>query len=148
MEKRLIPMQEISLDDVTALSQAVAAQQQSNEQMASMIGKMAELVFVMDGWIKAMESLLQQRVTVTSAQAGQIAAAVRDRASQICSKNALPYDKCGRIFRDAIWRAFKSQYTVASHYDLPAVYADHALSFIEGWTSFALIRRARERLDE
>lgn len=144
MEKQIVALTEAG--EAAPFSHEVAVLQQTAEQMASMIGKLAETVILLEGRTRAMEELMQQRVTITSGQAQQIVVAVRNRAMQICDKNALPYDVVGRNFRAAIWSAVKAEYAVASRHDLPAQYYRNALAFIEGWTSFALICRMRERV--
>ena len=144
MEKHLMATAEA--EGAALVSQEVAALQQANGQMAAMIGQLAEMVIILEGRTQAMEVLMQQRATITSGQAKQITVAVRNRAMRICEKNGLPYEATGGSFRNAIWRDFKTEYAVHSHYDLPAMYLDNALAFIEGWTSFTLICKARERV--
>lgn len=63
----------------------------------------------------------------------------------ICDKGGLSYAAVGRNAREAIWRAFRSEYSVSSYHVLPAIYHDNAIAFIQGWTSFALIKRLREK---
>lgn len=146
MEKQIISINEKTPDVTDLVQQASALQTLTGEQMTSVVNRLAELVIVMDSRMSTLESILKQRITVSSAEAKGIAEAVKTRAVQLCEKSGLPYAQVGRFVRDAIWRAFRNEYMIASHYDLPAAYYDLAIQFISGWSSFALIRRLRERV--
>lgn len=120
------------------LAQSVEIQQNSVE-------KLAAIIVMLDKRLHSVEAMMENRVTVSSSQARSIANAVGARAHEICDQNALPYSTAGRTIREAIWRALRSEYQIPSHYDLSAIYYEHALSFVKGWTSFTVIRKARQR---
>ena len=114
-------------------------------QLARITEQMTKLYLAMDARMRAMESILSQRVTVTSAQAKVIRMAVQERARVLCDKHSLPYSKAGQAVRRTIWRDIKAQYGIGSIYDLPATYYDLVLDYSREWSSFALMRKLAEK---
>lgn len=126
--------------------QAAQAQQLNVERMTKLVGEMAKIVFTLEARLESLEGTMKNRVTVTYAQANALAEAVQERVKAICFDNSLPYGDAGKAFRAVLWREFYAEYGVKNRHDLPAMYFDNALSFIGGWSSYAALRRVRERI--
>lgn len=141
-------MENNSLSVITdqTMLQVAEKEQQNVAQMTRLVGEMAKLVFSLEARFSQLEGTMKARVTVTYAQANTLAEAVQARAKAICFDNGLPYEVAGKAFRAAIWREFCAEYGVKNRHDLPAMYFDNALSFVGGWTSYAVLRRIRDKM--
>lgn len=124
---------------------AVAQQYQNAAEMRQLVGQMAQIAMNLDKRVRMLEDLLLRKVTVSSVQAKAIGSAVREQARALCTKYALDYARHGAAFRAAIQRDVKAQYGISDIHDLPASYYDLAIKFISGWSSFALVCKAREK---
>lgn len=129
----------------TAEARGLDLQAQNAAEMQRMLAQMAQIVVSFDQRIKALESLLAQRVTVTSVQAKALNTAIQAQARALCDKHGFSYQADGAAFRRAILRDLKAQYGVADLHDIPAAYFDLAMQFVGRWSSFALVRKIREK---
>lgn len=100
---------------------------------------------MMEQRIKKLEKLNEQRVTISGKQAKALQKRVQARSTALCGKHGFSYSDDGETFRRAIWRDLKTQYAVDDIHDLPAVYFDLAAAFVDGWTSYSIVRKIRER---
>lgn len=144
----LIVPQDEAAQIVANIREATGRQEIATDKMTGIVDQMAKLLLVMQNNLQQMEKTLKERVSVSGAQAQTLAAAIRNRARELCEKSGLPYDKAGRAIRETIRREMLSEYTISSVHDLPQIYYDVALSYIRDWSSYALIRRLRSRFDE
>lgn len=124
---------------------ALELQAQNAADMQRMLAQMAQIVVSFDQRIKSLESLLAQRVTVSSVQAKALCAAIQAQARALCDKHGFSYKDDGAAFRRAILRDLKAQYGVADLHDIPAAYFDLAMQFVHRWSSFALVKKIREK---
>lgn len=124
---------------------ALDLQAQNAADMQRMLSQMAQIVVSFDQRIKSLESLLAQRVTVSSVQAKSLCAAIQTQARALCDKHGFSYKDDGAAFRRAILRDLKAQYGVADLHDIPAAYFDLAMQFVRRWSSFALVKKIREK---
>ena len=99
----------------------------------------------MEQRIKKLEKLTEQRVTISSKQAKALQKRVQARSMALCEKHGFSYSDGGETFRRAIWRGLKAQYAVDDVHDLPAAYFDLAAQYIDGWSSYSIVRKLRER---
>ena len=129
----------------TQLAQNVAKLERENEELRQAIVSIGQLMVGMDAKLKGLEALLSQKVTVNAKQARAISAAVASTARRLCEKYGFDYTQDGDTFRRAIWRDVKKQYGVADVHDLPAAYFDLALQLVNGWSSFSLVRKLRDK---
>lgn len=125
----------------TALSQL----SENNADMRTLVVQMGQIAASLNERVRTLETIMMQRITITGAQAKMIQSAVRDRARAICGKYALDYARHGEAVRRAIWRDLKVQYRIADIHDLPAAYYDLSMKKIQGWTSFELVRKLRDK---
>lgn len=142
METRELSVQNV----LSALTAYETNQRQNNEQMSVLVGQMAQMMIAQQSAIDRLEKMLQSKVTITAAQAKAVQAAAKERAAELCDKYALPYDKAGRTFREGITKGLKVEFTVTDLHDLPQYQYDAALDYVREWSSFATVRRIRERL--
>ena len=71
---------------------------------------------------------------------------MQSRAAELCTVHGLPEHEAGKTLRAAIWRELNREYGIRNRADLPAMYYEQALGYVGGWTSFATMRRIREKL--
>lgn len=105
----------------------------------------AQLILAFDGRIKALDTLLQTKLTVQAVQARAIANAVREKAQAMCQEAGADYKTAGHFARNAVWKDFKAYFCVVSHYDLPQAKYAAAMDYIACWASFAIKRRLRQQ---
>lgn len=134
-------------DIIPARQIEIIAQQNTKTaaQLAQMVDKLAMMLAQMDARQRALESLMQQRVTITAAQAKALTGMVTARAQALCDKYRLPYKLCGSSIRAAIWREIKTSNVVTSAYDLPAVMFGAVCDSVAIWDSFTLVRSLRAK---
>lgn len=123
-----------------------AAQEKQVERFSQLLGRMTNLMMAMESRLSSLENTLKTRVTITYAQSLALSAAVQARTTELCEANGLPEHEAGKTIRAAIWRELCREYGIKNRADLPALYYDQALTYVSGWTSFAAIRRIRDRL--
>lgn len=146
--KQLVPLPTSNAEMVERLASSAGLMQINVDQMSTIVAELANVALMLDKRLHTMEAMMEKRISVSSTQARRIANAVRERARTLCEQNSLPYPTGGKMIRESIWRALRAEYQIQSHYDLPEAYYSHALAFVEGWTSFAVIRRVRRKCDE
>lgn len=133
---------------MSALSEDIILREQQEKQIATMgryLTQMAGMMAEMDRRLKALEKLSGQRVSIDHRHAKALTARIRARAEALCEKYGLDYKKNGAALRRAILRAVLTQYAVEDLHDLPVVWSDSAAQLIDGWSSFTLIRKLREK---
>lgn len=132
-------------EPLTLLVQQTRQQEANNQQMALFIQQLGGYMAAMEQRIKKLEKLTEQRITVSGKQAKALQKRVQARSMALCQKHGFLYADNGEAFRRAIWRGLKAQYGIDDIHDLPAVYFDLVAAFIDGWTSYQLIKKLRER---
>ena len=125
--------------------QGLDLQTKNAVEMQRMLHQMAQIVVSFDQRIKTLEALLAQRVTVSSVQAKGLNQAIQEQARALCEKHGFSYQTDGAAFRRAILRDLKAQYGVADLHDIPAAYFDLAMQFVQRWSSFALVKKLRDK---
>jgi hypothetical protein len=127
-------------------AQALTGEKQAQAtQLAALCGQMELLVGIMSARLKALETVMKSRVTITYAQSRCLMRAATRQADAICGRYGLPVQQGGKALRAALWRDFNREYGIYNRADLPAAYYEQATAFIGEWTSYAAIRRIRER---
>lgn len=129
----------ITYEQMAALS---AQQSEQIRQMAQMMVQMAATVQLLRGEVDALK---KQQVTVTAKQAKALKARIAARSAAICERYALTDPKDQTPFKAAMKREVLRQYGVDDLHDLPAAYYDMAGVLIDNWTSFALVKKVREK---
>jgi hypothetical protein len=119
--------------------------QQNGSEMARLVSQMAQIAAGLDRRLRMLEEQLSQKVTISHDQAKRINAAMKDRSLAICEKYGLDARACAGTIKAAIQKDFKKQYSIADAHDLPACYYELALSMIREWSSFALVRKIRDK---
>lgn len=114
--------------------QALGRLEQQNAQMAA-------LIIQMDARIKALEKV---RVTITHRQAQALTVRIRARAQTICVKYALAKTD-ETTFRSAIKKAVLKQYGVDDLHDMPLAYYELAGQLVDGWSSYQLVQKVRDK---
>lgn len=127
------------------VEQMLIQNQQNGSEMARLVSQMAQIAAGLDRRLRMLEEQLSQKVTITHAQAKLISAAMKDRSLAICEKYGLDARACAGTIKAAIQKDFKKQYSIADAHDLPACYYELALSMIREWSSFALVRKIRDK---
>lgn len=137
MANEMIPVAQVEL----------IAQQNSQTaaQLSQMVDKLAIMLVQMDARQRALETIIQQRVTITAAQAKALTGMVTARAHAICDKYHLPYQQCGASIRAAMWREIKTRNVITSAYDLPAGLYSAVCDSVAVWDSFSLVRALRAK---
>lgn len=135
----------VNSEPLTLLVQQTRQQEANNQQMALFIQQLGGYMAAMEQRIKKLEKLTEQRITVSGKQAKSLQKRVQARSMALCQKHGFLYADNGEAFRRAIWRGLKAQYGIDDIHDLPAVYFDLVAAFIDGWTSYQLIKKLRER---
>lgn len=133
-------------DAALAPLESLTRQQESNlQQMGLFLQQFGGYMAMMEQRIKKLEKLTEQRVTINSKQAKALQKRVQARSVTLCEKYGFLYADDGETFRRAIWRDLKGQYAIDDIHDLPAVYFDIAAQYIDGWTSYSVVRKLRAR---
>lgn len=122
------------------------AQEAQVSRLTQLCGQMAQLVFTLEARLATLEGSLKTRVTVTYAQSRALATAAQARATALCEAHDLPEALAGKTIRAALWREFCKEYGIRNRADLPALYYEQALAYVDTWNSFATLRRVRERI--
>ncbi len=128
------------------LSELSQPQQAQVANLTRLCGQMAQLVGLLDARLAKLEGTLKARVTITYAQSAALLRASQGQTAALCAKYGLPAERAGKALRAALWRDFRREYSVQNRADLPATLYEQATEFVSGWTSYAAIRRIRERL--
>lgn len=127
------------------VEQMLIQNQQNGSEMARLVSQMAQIAAGLDRRLRMLEEQLSQKVTISHDQAKRINAAMKDRSLAICEKYGLDARACAGTIKAAIQKDFKKQYSIADAHDLPACYYELALSMIREWSSFALVRKIRDK---
>lgn len=127
------------------VEQMLIQNQQNGSEMARLVSQMAQIAAGLDRRLRMLEEQLSQKVTISHDQAKRINAAMKDRSLAICEKYSLDARACAGTIKAAIQKDFKRQYSIADAHDLPACYYELALSMIREWSSFALVRKIRDK---
>lgn len=130
------------------VEQTLIQQLQNEKNMERLVAQMAQIAAAFNQFnqrIQMLETQLSQRVTISHDQAKRINAAMKDRSLAICEKYGLDARACAVTIKAAIQKDFKKQYSIADAHDLPACYYELALSMIREWSSFALVRKIRDK---
>lgn len=132
-------------NSLAPLEQLTRQQETNLQQLGLFLQQFGGYMAAMEQRIKKLEKLTEQRVTISSKQAKALQKRVQARSMALCEKHGFSYSDGGEAFRRAIWRGLKAQYAVDDVHDLPAVYFDLAAQYIDGWTSYSIVRKLRER---
>ena len=127
------------------VEQMLIQNQQNGSEMARLVSQMAQIAAGLDRRLRMLEEQLSQKVTISHDQAKRINAAMKERSLAICEKYSLDARACAGTIKAAIQKDFKRQYSIADAHDLPACYYELALSMIREWSSFALVRKIRDK---
>lgn len=127
------------------VQQSLDQQIRNTDDMKRLLSQMAQIVITFDQRVKSLETLLAQRVTVSAVQAKALSVAVQAQARALCDKHGFSYKDDGAAFRRAILRDLKTQYGVTDIHDIPAAYFDLSMQFVQRWSSFALVKKLREK---
>lgn len=127
------------------VEQMILQNQQNGSEMARLVSQMAQIAAGLDRRLRMLEEQLSQKVTISHDQAKRINAAMKERSLAICEKYSLDARACAGTIKAAIQKDFKKQYSIADAHDLPACYYELALSMIREWSSFALVRKIRDK---
>lgn len=127
------------------VEQMLIQNQQNGSEMARLVSQMAQIAAGLDRRLRMLEEQLSQKVTISHDQARRINAAMKDRSLAICERYSLDARACAGTIKAAIQKDFKKQYSIADAHDLPACYYELALSMIREWSSFALVRKIRDK---
>lgn len=127
------------------VEQILIQNQQNGSEMARLVSQMAQIAAGLDRRLRMLEEQLSQKVTISHEQAKRLSAAMKDRSLVICEKYSLDARECAGTIKAAIQKDFKKQYSIADAHDLPACYYELALSMIREWSSFALVRKIRDK---
>ena len=127
------------------VEQMILQNQQNGSEMARLVSQMAQIAAGLDRRLRMLEEQLSQKVTISHDQAKRINAAMKERSFAICEKYGLDARACAGTIKAAIQKDFKKQYSIADAHDLPACYYELALSMIREWSSFALVRKIRDK---
>lgn len=127
------------------IEQALAQNQRNSKDMERLVAQMAQIAAGLDRRLRLLEEQLSQKVTITHAQAKLLGTAMRDRSLEICEKYGLDEKACAGAIRSAIAKDFKKRFSIADAHDLPTAYYSLAMQAIREWTSFALVRKIRDK---
>ena len=127
------------------VEQMLIQNQQNGSEMARLVSQMAQIAAGLDRRLRMLEEQLSQKVTISHDQAKRINAAMKDRSLAICERYSLDARACAGTIKAAIQKDFKKQYSIADAHDLPACYYELSLSMIREWSSFALVRKIRDK---
>ena len=127
------------------VEQMILQNQQNGSEMARLVSQMAQIAAGLDRRLRMLEEQLSQKLTISHDQAKRINAAMKERSLAICEKYSLDAKACAGTIKAAIQKDFKKQYSIADAHDLPACYYELALSMIREWSSFALVRKIRDK---
>ena len=127
------------------VEQMLIQNQQNGSEMARLVSQMAQIAAGLDRRLRMLEEQLSQKVTISHDQAKRINAAMKDRSLAICEKYSLDARACAGTIKAAIQKDFKKQYSIADAHDLPACYYELAMTMIREWSSFALVRKIRDK---
>lgn len=127
------------------VEQMLIQNQQNGSEMARLVSQMAQIAAGLDRRLRMLEEQLSQKVTISHDQAKRINAAMKERSLAICEKYSLDARACAGTIKAAIQKDFKRQYSIVDAHDLPACYYELALSMIREWSSFALVRKIRDK---
>lgn len=127
------------------VEQMILQNQQNGSEMARLVSQMAQIAAGLDRRLRMLEEQLSQKVTISHDQAKRINAAMKERSLAICERYSLDARACAGTIKAAIQKDFKKQYSIADAHDLPACYYELALSMIREWSSFALVRKIRDK---
>ena len=131
---------------LVTLEQLTQRQDYNNQQMSLFLQQLGGYMSAMEQRIKKLEKLTEQRVTIRGKQAKALQKRVQARSAALCDKHGFLYAEHGEAFRRAIWRDLKTQYAIDDIHDLPAAYFDLAAALVDGWTSYSIVRKIRERM--
>lgn len=127
------------------IEQALEQNRRNGEDMARLVAQMAQIAAGFDRRLRMLEEQLTQKVTITHAQVKLLSSAMKDRSEEICARYDLDAKACAGSIRSAIGRDVKKRFAVADLHDLPACYYELAQKMIREWTSFALVRKIRDK---
>ena len=119
--------------------------QQNGSEMARLVSQMAQIAAGLDRRLRMLEEQLSQKVTISHAQVKTLTAAMRERSEETCGKYDLDVKLCAGAIRAAMLKDVKKRFAIADLHDLPAAYFAMALQMIREWTSFATVRKIRDK---
>ena len=119
----------------------------SQKQLANLeksMNAVAQVFLSLGERIQALETIVQNQITITGAEARTIQAAVCSRAREFCDNAHVFYRIAGRKVRTAIWHDLKAEFSISNYHDLPKKSFQFALEYIRGWRSYAITKKLNQ----
>lgn len=104
----------------------------------------AQIFLGLNERIQVLEGIVQNQITITGAEAISIQAAVCSRAREYCENSHVPYALAGRKVRTAIWHDLRAEFSISNYHDLPKKSFQSGLEFIQGWCSYAMVKKLNQ----
>lgn len=114
---------------------------QQYQQQETLLVRLAAIIEQQEKRIAALE---KSKITINSKQAKAMSKRIGERAQAISDKYSLSKKSCGSI-RTAIRRELMRQYGITDLHDLPVGYYELAGQLVDGWSSYSLVRKLRDK---
>lgn len=133
-------------ETTVTMAQLHELQRMQQEIFDRRLNEFGKLLLALDEQNRKLQKLIDQRLTITSAQAKVLRAALIDRAKAICELHHLNYSACGGKIRTEIRKQLHADFRIADLTDLPAVHFESALECINEYSSFGLIQQLKRKV--
>lgn len=125
----------------------VVIRQEDAQAFSRQVRELTAALLMLQKEVEAMKRDNAQRVTVNHQQARAVISRIRERAEALCDKYSLDPKRHGAAFRAAIKRDILDGCGVKDPHDIPLRELELITQRIDGWTSYALVRKRRS-MDE
>lgn len=120
------------------------AAQKQLAQIEKSLNGVAQVFLGLTERINLLETIVQNQITITGAEARTLHDAIISRAKEFCTVSGLSYKGAGRKVRKAITHDFLLEFSISNYHDLPKKSLAFGLEYIRGWRSFALAKRLKQ----
>ena len=122
----------------------IVQQQKQLQLLGQYVGQMANMLMALQKEVEAMKKDNALQITVNHQQAKQLAAAIRERAVQICEKYALDPKIHGSAIRTAVKKSVLVTIGVPDLHDVPLRDYGAVMVMICNWSNYSLIVKRRQ----
>ena len=120
------------------------AAQKQLAQIEKNLNAVASVFLGLTERINLLETIVQNQITVSGAEARTLHDTIIRRAKEFCTVCGLPYKVVGRKVRKAITHDFLLEFSISNYHDLPKKSFAFGLEYIRSWRSFALSKKLKQ----
>ena len=120
------------------------AAQKQLVQIEKSLNAVASVFLGLTDRINLLETIVQNQITITGAEARTLHDTIISRAKEFCTVFGLPYKGAGRRVRRAITHDFLLEFSISNYHDLPKKSFAFGLEYIRSWRSFTLSKKLKQ----